>query len=247
MPTVKEAAAELGLGPERVAQLTQRGQLPASKVDGRWIIERSDLRAYKQERESKVSVSKAAAALGLSEITVCVAIREGSLPAKKIDERWLIEPEALEAYKQERQQMKQELQLRATTEEAAADLGLGVFRVIQLAREGTLPARKINGQWLIDREGLEAYKKLRQTPGTNEVGAALGLSADRITDLIRTGRLKASKIGPGRMSHWKIQPSDLKSFKKLRETTAAGPGFELRSQDWINARLAQQATKTPQT
>ena len=44
-----------------------------------------------------------------------------------------------------------------TTEEVAAVMRLTTWRVLQLCRDGKLPATKPAGQWLIAQSDLDAY------------------------------------------------------------------------------------------
>jgi excisionase family DNA binding protein len=110
-----------------------------------------------------------------------------------------------------------------TTKEAADRLGVSRGYILRLIRENRLQATRPGHEWLIEEADLERIERrqagycpnrIRRPPEaaglltTREAAERLGVSVQRVRDLIRSKRLPARKIGYYQM----IDPKDLEGL-----------------------------------
>ncbi|MDN7536796.1 helix-turn-helix domain-containing protein [Burkholderia cenocepacia] len=260
MLTLSDVARELDVTRQRVHQYVSGGQLPTVLVDGRRLVRREDLDAFKLARDGKavqlVAVAAANAAkrdalaeaqengmLTLSDVARELAVDasivygnvyRGGLLTVKVGGRRLVRPEDLEAFKLARD--GKAVQHAAVAEalesgllmmkDVARELGMSKRWVAQLvkARRLRLVTVKVGGRDLVRPEDIEAFKLARDGKAVQHAAVAealesgmltmkdvareLGVSQQRVGQLVKVRRLASVKVGGRRL----VRPEDLDAF-----------------------------------
>ena len=219
--SVKEVARLLGVPRHRVQQLIHEHKLKASQLGRTWVIDRVDFLTYTR------AIDPESAHMSVKE----AALREESLQrsrrlaqqtefmARKVRVTSMVDRSARVA-KTRSQDPGPAAPAYVSIKEAAQQLGVSRQRVNQLIHQGKLPARKIGASWMVDKSALVAKPPNRHPEASpaayvsvKEAASLLGLSRQRVNQLIQEDKLSARRVG----SSWTIKLSAVTPQEHGRE------------------------------
>ncbi len=171
-------------------------------VDERWVF----------------SAGTAARLLRMNESRVRRLLRQAKMKARKTADQWEIPVSEIERWS--RYQAIQKSEKFLTPASAARELGVSRQAVHQMLRDGRLPSRTVGFRRLIPRKAVEEALRRRRHEGLwtlRKAAHALGLSYPQVYDLVKSGSLKATKIG----SYYFVPIDEVKAFKNARPAERA--------------------------
>lgn len=133
------------------------------------LVTEEDIRAFVETKSNEaLSVVAAAKALRIKPAAVLNAIRNGKIPAAKINKRWQIPVEAIEMYRKNKYNPENRLvggkkiwnivEGKISPQHAAKMLKITVPTLYKMIRRGKINAIMINGFYVIDAEEIEDIK-----------------------------------------------------------------------------------------
>ncbi|PRG33894.1 helix-turn-helix domain-containing protein [Burkholderia multivorans] len=163
MLTQAEAARQLGVAAQTVADHVNRGNLPVVLVDGHRLVRREDMEAFKAAKAGMLTMANAARELGVNASILYDNAYRGELLTVKVGGRRLVRRVDLDEFRS-RITMVNGPEVRAALEtglltcsDVARELGVSQQRVSQLVKARHLATVKVGGRALVRPEDLDAF------------------------------------------------------------------------------------------
>jgi len=216
--SARRAARLLGMDKREVRRLLQQATIKGRKTPERWEIPLSEVRRWARFRAARskkartlpveptderpgmdgdrlISARQAARLLEMHDDRVTRLLQQTKIKGRKTPERWEIPISEVWRWARFRARPSPDLFTQAA---AARELGISRQAVHQKVQKGRLETTGVGAQRLILKSTLEKELQKRKHEGwcgLKAVSVALGLTRPEVYRLVRSGGLRAARIG----------------------------------------------------
>ncbi|HDR3895392.1 helix-turn-helix domain-containing protein [Bacillus sp. FSL W7-1334] len=218
--TVKEAAKLLEVSDATIYGLIRRGKIKGVVKSDTWKLSEHEVRTHigngiKKNRkyeipENYIDIATAIKKYSITKYRVHQMIKEGHIPSTRKHAGKFI-------FLESELNIEKDIKNYLTTKEAGAKLNLSGSQVTWLINKGRIEnVQKNKGIFMIPKESIERYQSKIVKPAdmltTREVAKRLGISVDKVGELITRGDLIPEKK---LHSNWLISKKELERYESF--------------------------------